>query len=155
MTMAGDTETPGPAGFAGLHHVGYGVPDLDQAVAFFTQALGFTVVSRGGPLQSDSDDRMTRVFGVHPRATASMVFVRRDALTVELICWQSPEQRTIPPINSDIGASHLALAVSDLPGTLAFLRAQPGVQVLELNEGKTFAYVRTPWGMLIQFMAAS
>jgi len=155
MTVAGETEKPGITGFAGLHHVGYGVPDLDQAVAFFTQILGFTVVSRGGPLQSDIDDRMSRVFGVHPRATASMVFVRRDALTVELICWHSPEQRTTPPINSDIGASHLALAVADLPKTLAFLRAQPGVQVLESSEGNTFAYVRTPWGMLIQFMAVS
>jgi len=155
MTMTGETETPGIAGFAGLHHVGYGVPDLDQAVAFFTQVLGFTVVSRGGPLRSDTDDRMTRVFGVHPRATASMVFVRRSDLTVELICWQSLEQRTVPPINSDIGASHLALAVTDLPATLAFLRTQPGVQVLEPSEGNTFAYVRTPWGMLVQFMAVS
>lgn len=150
---AGTVEPGGLPEFAGLHHVGYSVPDLEQAVAFFTDVLGFSMVSRGNPIGADAGDSMTRVFGVHARASARMVFVRRGALTVELIAWASPEQRATPPINSDIGASHLALAVTNLPRVMAHLRAQPGVRVLEPSVGETFAYVRTPWGMLIQLMA--
>ncbi len=142
-------------GLAGLHHVGFGVPDVDAAVRLFTEVFGFAVVSRGGPLQSDTDDRMTRVFGVHPRSSARMAFVRLGTLTIELINWQSPEQRTEAPINSDIGAAHLALATTDLDASLARLRAEPGVTVLEPQEGNTFAYVRLPWGMLVQLMATA
>lgn len=151
---ASDETTPGRVpGIAGLHHVGFGVPDVEAAVALFTEVLGFTVVSRGGPLHSDTDDHMTRVFGVHPRASARMAFVRRGTLTLELIHWDAPDQRTEPPVNSDIGAAHLALAVTDLPAALARLATVPGVRLFEPQTGGTFAYIRLPWGMLVQLMA--
>lgn len=156
MTTSSEKPLPALPGFAGLHHVGYSVPDLDEAIAFFTDALGFTLVSRGGPLMAGAepdDDRMTRVFGVHWHAKVRMAFLRRDGLTVELTCWETPEQRVTPPINSDIGAAHLALAVTDLDAAVAALRLYPGVLMLEPYENDAFAYVRTPWGMLIQLMA--
>jgi catechol 2,3-dioxygenase-like lactoylglutathione lyase family enzyme len=58
-----------------IDHYGYVVPDLEQAVAFFTDALGFELLSLDDPI-AFSDDSLARWYHVHPRAAARFAFLR-------------------------------------------------------------------------------
>src|SRR5215468_7632375 len=56
-----------------IDHYGYVVPDLDQAVAFFTDVLGFELLSLDDPI-AFGDDSFARWYHVHPRASAGSPF---------------------------------------------------------------------------------
>jgi catechol 2,3-dioxygenase-like lactoylglutathione lyase family enzyme len=136
-----------------LDHAGYTVPNLDEAIAFFTDVLGFELISRHGPMES-SDDKMKRIFGVHPRASVHYAFLRYgNDKKVEIAEWHAPDQNTFSPKNSDLAGHHLAFTVADLDAAIAYPKGQPGVQILEPN-GRGFVYFSTPWGMLMQIIAS-
>jgi catechol 2,3-dioxygenase-like lactoylglutathione lyase family enzyme len=134
-----------------LDHYGYTVPDLDQAVDFFTRVLGFDLVSLDKQPIAFADDRLARWYGVNPRASVRFAFVRFDGATIEFTEWHSPDQNPIPPSNSDLGGRHVAIAVADVDAAMAYLQQQPGVTVLEKSEWG-FAYFTTPWGMTLQIV---
>jgi len=46
---------PGLPGLRGTDHIGFTVPDIDQAVAFFVDVIGLRAFLRTGPFQSDGD----------------------------------------------------------------------------------------------------
>ncbi|MFF7636128.1 VOC family protein [Kitasatospora sp. NPDC008050] len=140
------------------HHVAYTVPDLDAAIAFFTEALGAELAYRTGPL-SDPGDWMTRQLGVHPRAVVQLAMLRLGpTLNLELFAYQVPDQRKALPMNSDWGGHHLAFWADDLDGALRRLAGYPGVRVLgEVDtvaegpiKGARWIYLTTPWGMQLE-----
>lgn len=133
-----------------VNHYGYVVPDVDQAITFFTEVLGFSLLSLDGPV-SYPDDRMTRWWNVHPRAAARFAFVQYGRDVIELVEWQTPDQNTHVPSNSDLGGRHFAIGVHNIDAALAYLQAQPGVTVYERSEWG-FVYFTTPWGMLLQIV---
>lgn len=135
-----------------IDHYGYVVPDLDQAVNFFTQVLGFELISLDDPIEFP-DDRLTRWYGVHPRASARFAFLRYGRATIELTEWHAPDQNTVAPSNSDVGGRHVAIAVTDVDAAMVYLQAQPGVTVLEKSVWN-FVYFTTPWGMTLQIVQA-
>ena len=137
----------------GVDHVGFVVPDLDAAVAFFVDALGFEDIERRGTLGDDAGDQMTTRLGVHPRAVARYAFVQRGTARVELLQWTAPDRHADPPRNSDAGGRHLALAVDDVGVLVDRLAAIDGVEVREANE-RGFVYVRTPFGLEVQLIPA-
>jgi catechol 2,3-dioxygenase-like lactoylglutathione lyase family enzyme len=140
-----------------IDDVGYTVPNLDEAVAFFTDVLGFEVASRHeDPVEFPEDDRMTRWFGVHPRASVRRyAFLRRGAAsTIELVEWHAPDRNTVLPEVSDAGGHHLALAVTDLNAARAYLASQAGVRVQEPSDPGFFFFF-TPWGLPMQIVASS
>lgn len=137
-------------GVTRLDHTGHVVPDLDAALAFFTDVLGCTLVSQHSPL-SDEGDAMTRIYGVHARASVRFAFVELHGRRIELTEWQSPDQQTFDPCACDIGGSHLAIGVRDLAAAIEFLRRQPGVTLFEPSP-RGFVYFSTPWGMLLQLV---
>lgn len=134
-------------------HVGYTVPDLDEAITFFTTVLGFEVISRSGPVAFPDDDRITRWFGVQPRDSVINAFIaHKNSIRIELLQWDSADQNTVAPRFHDIGGSHLALTVTDLEAAYGYLAQQPGVQMLEKSERGFFIFF-TPWGMPVQVLA--
>jgi glyoxylase I family protein len=58
----------GIPGLMGTEHVGFTVPDLEEAVAFFRDVIGCDFIFDGGAVGGDPD-LMTRQLGVHPDAT--------------------------------------------------------------------------------------
>ena len=135
-----------------LDHLGYVVPDLEQAVAFFTQVLGFDLVALDDPV-AFPDDRLARWYHVHPRAEARFAFVRYGHATIELTEWHTPDQNTAVPSNSDLGGRHFAISVDDVDAAMAYLKAQPGVTVFDKSVWN-FVYFTTPWGMTLQVVPA-
>ena len=55
-------------GLRGIEHIGFTVPDLEQATRFFVDVLGCEVFYDSGPFKFPDDDWMTRQLNVHPRA---------------------------------------------------------------------------------------
>lgn len=131
-----------------LDHVGIVVPDLDAAAAFLTEHLGFR------PLREATlgdDDRLPRTFGAPDGATLRVAFFETDGGTVELLEWTAGARDARAP--QDVGTAHLALAVPDVDAAAARLGTVPGVSVFERHR-LGFVYVRSPWGLLIQLVAA-
>ncbi|MEU6235325.1 VOC family protein [Kitasatospora sp. NPDC047058] len=154
----------GIPGAHAVHHVAYTVPDLDQAVAFFADVLGARLLYRLGPVADPSGgDWMTRQLGVHRDAVAYIAMLRLGPVTnLELFQYTAPGQRRELPANSDWGGHHLAIAVEDVDRAVAYLRAQPGVQVLGEPQtiadggpidGDRWVYFRTPWGLQLEVLA--
>lgn len=141
-----------------VDHLGISVPDLDQALAFFTDVLGCDLLWRGGPYQDDGKWMATHL-GVHPRATLNLAMVRCGPnLNVELLEYRIHEQRLEAPKNSDHSASHLCFFVADIKAALTYLGAQPGVTVMgepaEVTEGGAtglrYVYFTAPWGLQLE-----
>src|SRR5262245_61008199 len=77
-----------------IDHYGYVVPDIEQAAAFFTDVLGFELLSLDDPIEF-GDDSLARWYHVHPRASARFAFLRYGRAIIELTEWHTPEQNTM------------------------------------------------------------
>ena len=60
-------------GMRGTDHVGFTVPDLDEAERFLVGILGAVPVYTLGPKRSDDDDFMQVQLGVHPRTAVTEI----------------------------------------------------------------------------------
>jgi catechol 2,3-dioxygenase-like lactoylglutathione lyase family enzyme len=151
----------GLPGLRGTEHVGFTVPNLDDAIAFFVDVLGCEPFYELGPYRFD-DDWMSIHLNVPSRAVMRKLrFLRCGAgVNFEVIEYQVPNQRTEPPLNSDVGAAHLAFYVDDIWSAIAYLRekgvrilGQPTVRTGGQNGGQTWVYFLTPWGMQLELVS--
>jgi len=140
------------------HHVSVSVPDIDAAIGWYGDILGFVLESR---------------FEIPPIA-AQGAFLKRDALRLEL--WQIGAGAQVPAIrrnpDTDLtvgGTKHLAFAVPDLQAHLREL-ARRGVDIAavqrdpaqpmkieshpaEIIDPPAFAlFIRDPGGTLIELL---
>jgi catechol 2,3-dioxygenase-like lactoylglutathione lyase family enzyme len=151
----------GIPGARAVHHVAYTVPDLDQAVRFFVEVIGAELAYRLGPVHDPDGDWMSRKLDVAPEAVAHIAMLRLGpTLNLELFEYTAPDQRRSLPRNSDWGGHHLAIHVDDVDKAVEYLRAQPGVRILDEPEtiedgpiaGDRWVYFTTPWGMQLELI---
>jgi catechol 2,3-dioxygenase-like lactoylglutathione lyase family enzyme len=151
----------GLPGLRGTDHIGFTVPDLDQAVAFFVDVLGCEAFYDLGPFQAD-DDWMHAHLNVHPRAVMRRLKFLRcgHGSNFEIFEYEAPDQRTVPPQNSDVGGHHLAFYVDDMDAAVAWLREQglrilgePTVRTVGPSAGQTWVYFLSPWGMQLELVS--
>lgn len=144
-----------------VDHLGLTVPDLDEAVGFFTAHLDAEVVFRLGRFIDESGEAPARL-GADPSASFALAMLRVGDAEIELLQWwpalESADDGTNAP--NRVGAAHLALSVADVAETYERLCAVPGVRRLgspvtfsgDPTDGLTNAFVATPWGLLIELM---
>lgn len=162
-TSGGTRSTGGIPTVKNVDHVAFTVPDLDEAVAFFTDVLGCEYVYRVGPTEDpEGGDWMERRLNVHPRASLNFVMLRcGPSLNVEIYEWEAPDQHQQMPKNSDYGGRHMAFYAEDIDAAYEYLKAQPGVTVLDEPEevpdgpiaGTRWVYFLTPWGMQMEVVS--
>lgn len=136
-----------------LDHCAYVVPDLDAAVQFFTQSLGFDLESTKGPVASASDDHITRTYAMPRNASGRWAFLRQGAARIGLVEWQSYGSGLNPLRESSVPGCCIALRVQDLEGTVAELRGIPRMNFMEMSS-EGFVYAITPYGFQIQLIRA-
>ncbi|OKH68961.1 hypothetical protein EB74_32035 [Mycobacterium sp. SWH-M5] len=144
-----------------VDHVGWSVPDLDAAVSFCVEVLGGQEILRAGPFSDPSGHWMSTHFDVDARASASLALVRLGATqVVEFIEWSAANREVAWPLNSDVGASHLAIHVGDIDQAMRYLQEHGcsacGDPILLENvphAGLTILYVRTPVGLLLELVS--
>lgn len=145
-------------GLRSADHIGFVVPDLDEAVSFFVQMLGAREVFRIAPISG-----LTSKVGVDPRASVKGVMLRFGPVTnVELLEYDAPDQTREPPLVSDVGAAHLAVFVDDVEVAAAHLRSEPRVSWVgeasavtgdQPHAGLVNLFCLTSWGMLLELVS--
>jgi glyoxylase I family protein len=148
-------------GLRRLDHVGFTVPDLDEAGAFLVDVLGCEYLYSLGPFQHDDSDWMADHLNVHPRAVMreNRWYRCGEQAVFEVFSYSAPDQRTDLPRNSDIGGHHVALYVDDLDAAIEHLRSHD-VEVLAgptasrgPAEGNRWIYFLAPWGMQFELVS--
>ena len=151
----------GLPGLSRLDHIGFTVPNLEQATEFLVDVLGCEDLYPLGPYRDDDGDWMTEHLNVDPRAVVERIrFFRCGGQSIfEVFHYTAPDQQQLPPRNSDIGGHHVALYVEDLDVAVAYLRAR-GVTVLGEptaskgpNLGQRWVYFLSPWGMQFELVS--
>lgn len=151
----------GLPGVTGVDHIGFTVPDLDQAHTFLVDVLGCEYMYKLGPFAHADADWMSQHLNVHPRAVMrELHFYRLGGQAIfEVFSYEAPDQRTEQPLNSDVGGHHVALYVNDLDTAVAYLRDH-GVEVLgeptsskSASEGQRWVYFLSPWGMQFELVS--
>ena len=156
-TTSEGTQLPGSRG---IDHIGITVPDIEQASAFFVDVLGCKLLYEREP---PGDDSLRDRLGVPAGSRIQAIrFLRcANGANIELFEFSSPDQRGEFPRPSDVGIQHLALYVDDLEAAVEHL-CRHGVNLMsgpnplpgpEAGEGNRFIYVRTPWGLTVEFIS--
>ena len=149
-------------GVRGIDHIGITVPDTAQAVQFFEEVLGCQKAMSFGPFSDPQGNFMQDLVNVNPRAEIKQITEMRcgNGANVELFQYNSPDQKTEMPRNSDFGGYHLAFYVNNIETAVARARAL-GLKTMmgpfPIKEGpaagQTINYVLTPWGMQLELIS--
>lgn len=151
----------GLPGLRGTEHIGFTVPDLAEAVAFFVDVIGCEAFYELGPFTSDGD-WMKLHLNVHPRTVMRRLkFLRcRQGVNFELFEYQAPDQKQDQPRNSDVGGHHLAFYVDDIDAAVTYLKSrqvrvlgEPTVRRDGPSAGQSWVYFLTPWGMQLELVS--
>lgn len=158
---AGTPPAAGMPGLRGVEHVGFTVPDLEQATRFLVDVLGCEQFYDLGPFRFE-DDWMARQLAVHPRAVMRKLRFFRcgHGPNFEVFEYAAPDQNPVPPRNSDVGGHHLAFYVDDFAAALQWLRdhdveilGEPVIRHQGPSAGQTWVYFRAPWGMQFELVS--
>lgn len=151
----------GLPGLRGTDHIGFTVPNLEQAVDFFVNVIGCEAFYELGPFQAD-DDWMLEHLNVHPRAVMKKLkFLRcKNGANLEIFEYESPDQNCRQSRNSDVGGHHLAFYVDDIDAAIEYLKSK-GVRILGTptkrntgpSGGQTWVYFLTPWDMQLELVS--
>jgi catechol 2,3-dioxygenase-like lactoylglutathione lyase family enzyme len=157
--LASPASADGLPGMRGHDHTGITVPDMGQAISFFTDILGCQRVMAFGPFSDDKGTFMKDVLDVHPRAVITQIVQIRCGYgsNIELFSYQSPDQQVVQPKNSDIGGYHIAIYVDDIKAADAYLKSK-GIHTLfgpipveqGPAAGQTILYFKAPWGLQME-----
>ncbi|MER8881570.1 VOC family protein [Mesorhizobium sp. M0902] len=146
-------------GMRGHDHTGVTVPDMEQAVDFFTEVVGCKKAMSFGPFADDKGTFMQDLLGVDPKAVIEEITLVRcgHGSNIELFKYTAPDQKDLTPRNSDIGGFHIAFYVDDIAAAKAYLDGK-GVKTrmgpLPVTEGpaagQTILYFQAPWGLQLE-----
>lgn len=155
----------GLPGLTGVDHVGFTVPDLDQAHTFLVDVLGCEYMYELGPYASTPGTTrhswMSTHLGVDDAAVMRRLrFYRCGGQAVfEVFEYEAPGQLTRIPLNSDVGGHHVALYVEDLDAAVAHL-LRHGIRVMGEptassgpSAGQRWVYFLAPWGMQMELVS--
>lgn len=137
------------------NHTSFTVSDLDRTCGFFTDALGFEVISRA-PRDPSVIREITGVEG----ADIEVAYVQGPGHRLELIQYLAPDDRH--PVLSrpcDTGFAHLAYDVTDVDAAIAasqvygFRPINPPVPIDKgPNAGSRVVYLRDQDGVTIEYI---
>jgi catechol 2,3-dioxygenase-like lactoylglutathione lyase family enzyme len=148
----------GIPGMRGHDHTGITVPDMKQAVDFFTEVVGCKKAMSFGPFADDKGTFMQDLLGVDPKAVINEITQIRCGYgsNIELFNYSAPDQKTVTLKNSDIGAYHIALYVDDVAAAKAYLDSKGIATRIQLPvkegpaAGQTILYFQAPWGLQLE-----
>ena len=155
----------GLPGLRGVEHIALTVPNLKEAVNFFEQVLGCTVVYSMGAFKDPDPEGIwfAENLELHPRAEISefCVVSGKNGPHFELFEFTAPDKNEQMPKFSDNGGVHLAFYVDDMDKAIVYLKSK-GVKLLgekkygfgpEAGEDSTGIHFKTPWGLLLELIS--
>ncbi|CEF41602.1 glyoxalase/bleomycin resistance protein/dioxygenase [Acetobacter senegalensis] len=139
-----------------VDHTGFAVSSLDEAIRFWTGALGFTLER-----QSEmGGDFLYQVTGVDDPSVKTAIVKAPGGYVVELLQYSNGRQNgAIPNSAGSIGAAHLALTVKNIHAAIARVEAagwKAKGSALSIpggpRKGTLVAYVSGPDHITIELM---
>ncbi|MFT8776319.1 MAG: VOC family protein [Gluconacetobacter liquefaciens] len=151
----------GLPGLRGVEHIGFTVPDIEEATRFFVDIIGCQHVYSLGPFQSDDDWLPVHLHVPPGTVMRELRFFRcKNGPNFEIFEYTSPGQRQTLPLNSDVGGHHLAFYVDDFEAALSYLRVHgvrlmghPTCRTTGPSGGQTWIYFLTSWGMQMELVS--
>ncbi len=139
----------------GTNHTSFTVSDLDRAVAFYTEVLGFPLLNRS----IRDPEVISKVVGV-PGADIEVAYVQAPGHRLELIEYRGPADRgRVESRPCDTGFAHIAFDVDDIDAVIAAVSAAGVAPVNEAqdlvhgpNKGGRAVYTRDPDGCTLEFI---
>ena len=136
-------------------HTGITVSDLERALIFWRDVLGFGLSHRAHQKGALAE----KITGV-PGAEILIAVLKAPGHKIELLEYRAPaDRRKLDARPCDVGAVHVALTVDNLEAILETIAAsgwkgagQPQTLTVGPNAGKRVIYVRDPDGTTIEFM---
>ncbi|GAB3138305.1 VOC family protein [Marisediminicola antarctica] len=151
----------GIPGLRGTEHIGFTVPDLDEADDFFVRVIGCDRIYTLGPYRDDTGTWMADHLNVHPRTIMRELRFYRCGTgpNFEIFQYDAADEQRSQPRNSDLGGHHLGFYVDDLDVALEHLRSN-NVRILgeptsssRYSEGQRWVYFLSPWGMQFELVS--
>lgn len=146
----------------GVQHIGLTVPNMQEAVDFFTQVLGAETIMECGSIDAD-DEFMHAHLGVLPgcRIKDQRVLQIGKGGALELFEYEGAANSPIKN-NAEVGAMHIAFEVDDAFASAEELK-KAGVDLLKgptliedgPMEGLVWLYFRSPWGQYLEIVSWS
>ena len=136
----------------GIRHTGIVVANLDDALSFYQEVLGFRVERR----MEEGGAYLSEVLGVEDvHATTVKMSVPGGGM-IELLYFPDHQKDRLPPEITSLGLTHIALSVTDLDALCADLkerkitfRSDPGVS----PDGKVkIAFCQAPDGTWLELV---
>jgi catechol 2,3-dioxygenase-like lactoylglutathione lyase family enzyme len=149
-------------GMLGHDHTGVTVPDIKEAITFFTDVVGCKEAMSFGPFSDDKGTFMQDLLNVHPRAKIHQITMMRcgNGSNIELFQYESPDQQNAIPKNSDIGGHHIAFYVEDINAAAKYLkdkRIRTLMGPLPVDQGpaagQAIIYFFAPWGLQLELIS--
>ncbi|MFC3158551.1 SnoaL-like domain-containing protein [Chryseobacterium arachidis] len=148
------------AGILGIDHVGINVPNMNQALGFFKEVLGFSPVTTLGPIPLDGTWKKTNNMNPATGPVTIKMIKAGTGASIELFEYKDSKGSTQHPGGDDIGASHIAFYTNDIKKSVEYLKSK-GVQFLGEpflmpsgdTEGETWVYFVTPWGSKMELVS--
>lgn len=164
--MAPEFTTALIPGLEGVDHVGMTVPNLEDAVQFYTNLLGATEIFRLGPFDSrelpeeDGKDWSLAFVNVEQARFTLAMLELPNGSRVELFQYDLPTDRNpTPPRNCDIGGHHIAFKVKHLDSVLSIgnglgLKFMAGPIAIKEGPGvgQRIIYALDPWGNQLELV---
>jgi catechol 2,3-dioxygenase-like lactoylglutathione lyase family enzyme len=136
-----------------IHHMGITVRNLEESIAFYSEAFGLRQVDRA----VFSGDDLAYVVQV-PGAELEYAFMAGENAILELIEYKTPKGKPFELRNNDVGAAHCCFIVDDLDETYERLLGmgvtfnappQTAPDIAPFN-GLKYTYFRDPNGVTIE-----
>ena len=152
----------GIPGLRGTDHIGFTVPDIEEATRFFVDVIGCELIYSLGRIEDTQGNWMAEHLNVDARAVIlDLRLLRcRHGANFEIFQYELDDQVRSQPRNCDYGGHHLAFYVDDFEAALRYLRDQnlriigePTLRTNGPSAGQTWVYFLSPWGMQLELVS--
>lgn len=130
-----------------VNHVGHCVRDLDRAIRFYVELLGF---ERTGELRVP-DEAVAPLLRLEPPIGLTAVTLRCGEFVLELLHYGGGTTEGRVRTANEPGLTHLSLTVDDLDGVLARVPAYGGEVLADTDVGAAVT-IRDPDGQLVELL---
>lgn len=137
-----------------LNHTGFTVDRLDDAIAFFSNSLGFELVNRA-PRNPANTSRLTGVANV----SLEVAYMRFGDQVIEILEYAADDRAHYTPRPVDVGSAHLAIKVDNIESAIEGCLQAGGAMAGELitvdngpNAGNRICYVTMGHGTMIEII---
>lgn len=135
-------------------HLGLCVSDIDAALRFYRDGLGFEEV-----VVYDLDTTMLPGLGksleIEGPVTVRSQMIKRDTMTIELLAYSEPKATGTPSTSrGSLGLTHLSFYVDDLEAAVAQLVANGGTVLPDTRQqlGIELVFLTDPDGTRVELM---